>query len=71
MGNDVLRVDEPAGTNCPLSIVFKRPLHFKEIESRLELSKDVTLWESTDPHYPIEKGFFCQKTHHALSGPLK
>ena len=69
-GNQVERIDEPAGTNCPYAIVFQYPLHVAQIQNQLRLSNAVRLWHSTDPHYPRERGFFCQKTHHAISGPL-
>jgi hypothetical protein len=70
LGNSVLRIDEPAGTSCPLSVVFERPLHFKEIEKSLALGSSVTQWMCRDPHYPKEAGFACGETKHTLAGPL-
>lgn len=71
LGNEVLRVDEPAGTACPLAIVFQRPLHFKEAEQKGLLRDRVRQWENKDPHYPPEAGYMCEETRHALAVPLK
>ncbi len=68
-GNKVLRIDEPAGSKCPCSIVFKFPLHFQEIKESLALSSAVEEWGNKDPHYPIERGFFCNETQHSIAGP--
>jgi hypothetical protein len=69
LGNEVERVDEPAGSRCPLAIVFKKPLHVTDISARLKLSEEVTEWESSDPHYPAEKGFHCARTNHVIGAP--
>ena len=66
--NIVARVDEPAGTNCPFSISFAYPLNFSGANDLLE---NVEPWESSDPHYPAERGFVCGKHRHAISGPLQ
>lgn len=68
--NEVLRVDEPAGTKCPLAVVFKKPLHLEEISTKLSIPQEVEQWENVDPHYPKERGFRCKRTSHALSGPI-
>jgi hypothetical protein len=69
-GNEVARVDEPAGTNCPYAIIFKKPLHKNEIESELELPPSVQYWESRDAHYGKEAGYYSKETRHIVAGPL-
>jgi len=69
LGNTVDRIDEPAGTKCPLAVVFKKPFHFTEIKARLKLAAEVSEWENSDPHYPLEKGFVCKQTQHVISAP--
>ena len=71
LGNIVTRIDEPAGTNSPLAVVFKSPLHKGEISSNLTISPLVRWWESRDPHYEIEGGYACDDTRHIVSGPLR
>lgn len=70
LGNEVAYTAEPAGTECPLCIGFKQPLHFDEIAARLVPLPTVRKWESRDPHYDIEAGFACQTTRHTLAGPI-
>lgn len=69
-GNEVARVDEPAGSNCPYAIVFKRPLHKGAVESELDLSKSIRCWECHDDHYEKEAGYVSDETRHIVSGPL-
>ncbi len=68
--NSIARVDEPAGEKCPLAIVMSRPLNKSGIERDLELPSTVKYWKSLDPHYPLEEGYSCDKTHHAIAGPI-
>lgn len=70
LGNVVHYVAEPAGTACPYAVVFKRPLHKAEIERELRLAPTISYWESHDPHYPIEAGYQCAITRHAVAGPV-
>ena len=70
LGNTVERIDEGAWTICKFAVVMTRALHVKEINRRLELPPTVKYWESEDPHYPIEAGYTCDTTTHAVSGPL-
>src|ERR1700730_15021851 len=70
-GNEVDRVDEPAGSECPYAVIFKYPLHFDVIEQRLVLPRSVVRRESRDQHYPIEAGYKCETTEHVVAGPIR
>lgn len=70
-GNIVARIDEPAGSSCPLAIIFNKPLDFSGFINKHGLPPEVHTWENHDRHYPLEKGYACEKTQHALAGPLK
>ena len=70
LGNEVRRVDEPAGSNCPLAVVFEQPLHFAEIAANLVLPVVVERWENRDTHYSLEAGFVCRESRHSIAGPL-
>ncbi|MDE2343782.1 MAG: hypothetical protein KGL63_10435 [Betaproteobacteria bacterium] len=69
-GNRVERVDKPAGSNCPLAVIFSAPLGISEYAQKYGLPVGVRTWENKDKHYPLEAGYFCERTHHAISGPL-
>ena len=68
-GNQVVGVGSPAGTACPLAIIFRDPLHFQEISDRLDLPASVIRWDNTDSHYPIESGYLSNVSRHAIAGP--
>lgn len=70
LGNEVVRIDEPAGTKCPYAVVFGRPLHKREIEMQLKLPRSVRYWECRDPHYAKEAGYLSEVTRHGIAGPL-
>lgn len=69
-GNVVERVDAPAGTECPLAVIFENPLHFEEAETQGVKRSAVSCWENVDPHYPRERGYLCEETRQVLAGPL-
>lgn len=69
-GNKVLRVEEPSGSKCPFAIVFRYPLHFKDIEREIQVTDLLERWENTDTHYPLEAGYACRDTRHTISGPI-
>jgi len=71
LGNVAVRVDEPAGSLCSLAVRLKDPLHKAEIATRLSLASSVKWLENHDHHYPIEGGYRCEETSHAIIGPLK
>ncbi len=70
LGNQILRIDEPAGTKCPFAVVFRDPLHFEKISQELKLPRSVHRWENRDRHYPLEASFVCEETGHVVSGSL-
>lgn len=70
-GNQVDRIDKPAGSNCPLAVIFRAPLDVQGFISMQGLPNDVKTWENRDRHYPLEKGYVCERSHHAIAGPLQ
>ena len=70
LGNKVESIDSPAGTKCPYAVNFKHKLHFDEIKKQLNLSSSVHQWSNKDGHYPLQKGYFCDKYKHSIAGPL-
>ena len=71
LGNEIERIDRPAGTRCPLAVVFRTPLNFKGFEEDKGQLKGVERWESNDRHYDLESGYVCEKTRQALAAPKK
>ena len=69
-GNEVSHIAEPAGTTCPYAVVFKLPLDKARILAELQLPAHVRYWESDDPHYAIEAGFYSDVSQHSIAGPL-
>jgi len=69
-GNTVARVDRPAGTRCPLAVVFAQPLDIVWFKASEPLTTAVKIWENHDSHYPMEAGYICDTTRHAMSGPV-
>lgn len=69
-GNRVVRVDKPAGSNCPLAVIFSSQLDIQGYLREHKLSGGVRTWENKDEHYPLEAGYFCESTHHAVAGPM-
>ena len=70
-GNEVERIDRPAGSDCPLAVIFRSPLDISGFVSIYGLPSGVKTWENRDRHYPLEKGYVCEGTRHALAGPLR
>jgi len=70
-GNEIERIDRPAGTKCPLAVVFKKPLDFKGYESQHGKPKGVDKWECRDQHYALESGYVCEKTRQGIAGPIR
>lgn len=68
-GNQVERLDRPAGSNCPLAIIFRKPLDVQGFINIHGLPINVKTWENNDRHYPLEKGYICELTRQALAGP--
>jgi hypothetical protein len=70
-GNTIVRVDQPAGSRCPLAVVLLRPLNIDSFKAAHRLPANVGTWENHDSHYPLEAGYVCEQTRHAISGPLR
>ena len=70
LGTAIHCVQTEGWSRCPLAVRLARPLHFAEIAARLKLPETVERWENRDPHYDIEAGFSCEKTRHAIAGPI-
>ncbi len=70
-GNEIERIDRPAGTRCPLAVVFKRRLNFKGYEDLYGKPKGVEKWENHDRHYDLESGYACEKTGQVIAGPIR
>jgi hypothetical protein len=70
LGNVVARIDCPAGTKCPYAVILKNKINHKAIKEQLELHSSISKWENRDRHYPLESGYSCEKTRHAISGPM-
>ncbi len=68
-GNRVVRVDAPAGSACPLAVIFAERLRILGTSTIGDLAPEVEYRESRDPHYPIEAGFGCKVCRHAVAGP--
>jgi hypothetical protein len=69
VGNEIERIDRPAGTRCPLAVVFRRRLDFEGFEKMHGKPTGVEQWENLDRHYDLESGYTCVKTNHAIAGP--
>jgi len=69
--NAVLRVDEPAGSRCPLAVVFKEPLHREVVENSVAIAPVVRWVESGDRHYEAEgtAGYLCEESRQYVYGP--
>ena len=69
-GNSIIRVDRPAGTRCPLAVIFARPVDINGFRAQGALPSGVETWVNRDAHYPLESGYVCDRTRHAIAGPI-
>ena len=71
-GNIVDRVDEPAGTLCPLAIVMKSPLNKSRLRERAQSIPSVFWHENSDQHYEVHGmgGYSSRESRQFLYGPL-
>ncbi|HSN90727.1 MAG TPA: hypothetical protein VLS93_05830 [Anaeromyxobacteraceae bacterium] len=72
LGNMVKRVDAPAGSRCPLAVMFLDTLHRTEIERALRPSAPIGWLENSDPHYDLAgtAGYVCEEDRHFVYGPV-
>lgn len=71
IGNEIRRIDRPAGTKCPLAVVFKKPLNFNGFLKINDLASGIERWDNKDRHYDQESGYVCGKTRQAITAPSK
>ena len=69
VGNQIVRIDRPAGTKCPLAVVFKTRLDFNGFRENVGVLDSVSKWENKDRHYDLEAGYVCDKTGQAIAAP--
>ena len=69
IGNEILRIDRPAGTKCPLAVILKNPFDFNGLENIYKLPSTIERWQNKDRHYDLESGYVCTKTRQALAAP--
>jgi hypothetical protein len=69
-GNVIARIDQPAGTRCPLAVIFSKPLDVSGFKQTHGLPIGVDTWENRDRHYLLESGYICERTRHAVAGPV-
>jgi hypothetical protein len=69
-GNLIARIDSPAGTRCPFAVVLAKPLDIRGYKDKHGLPAGTDTWENHDRHYPLEAGFVCERTRHAIAGPI-
>lgn len=70
-GNTVIRVDAPAGSDCPLAIVFALPLDTVAYRRDIGLPEEINTWSNSDSHYDLEAGYICTRSRHVIAGPLR
>ena len=70
-GNSIVRIDRPAGDRCPLAVIFANPLDIGGFKSSHTVSAGVSTWENRDGHYPLETGYVCERSRHAVAGPTR
>ena len=68
-GNEIARIDRPAGTACPLAVVFTRRLKLEQFRASNTLPDTIEIWENTDSHYDLERGYVSITSRHVVSGP--
>ena len=70
-GNCIERIDQPAGTRCPLAVILSGPLDIAGFTATHSLPTAVDTWENHDTHYPLEAGYLCERTIQTIAGPLR
>lgn len=71
-GNSVVRVDEPAGTLCPLAIVMKNPIDKDRLGKCVQSIPSIFWHENNDQHYEAHGmgGYTSTESRQFLYGPL-
>jgi hypothetical protein len=68
-GNSIVRIDQPAGTKCPLAVNFANPLDLTGYAMKHNVPDGVETFEVKDPHYEIQAGYQCVRSRHVVAGP--
>jgi hypothetical protein len=71
-GNSVIRIDEPAGTLCPLAVVMKNPLNRNRLSTVARGIPTIFWHENGDRHYEMNGmgGYASKASGQFLYGPL-
>ncbi|OEF99572.1 hypothetical protein BHF71_08475 [Vulcanibacillus modesticaldus] len=67
-GNKIQEISK-GWSNAVLVIDLEKRMDVQYERSDMNLSEYVKYWENKDSHYPLQKGFYCEKCKHSIAGP--
>jgi hypothetical protein len=68
-GNTIREVEEDAWTNAIFVVNMKEKLDLEKDQSLVNSYLFVKSHENTDPHFELQRGFYCSKCKHSIAGP--